>query len=455
MVEASQPVLKHRSIYRHFHRGGGYRTNRNDEKSCDKSGVQRKVIENPCARPPMITSDRVPKLPLFSRTSFRRFGPAVPCVLDAGEVKYFTLGRMALATALKDAQIGKGDEIMMPAYHCIVMVDAVLSVHATPIFYRIESNTAVDLKDIEERITPSTRALLVAHYFGFPQMQMRAIRNLCDARNLLLIEDCAHALLGGNDDKRLGFGAFGDYVIASPYKFLPAVDGGCLISRRRSLARIELRSAGARHQLKTVINLCEFAIAHRRLRALSSLRVLLQGRERLRAAMGVPKEAPSLEAHADENGLSVEFDPFWIDMKASWCSRLIMKCAAWNGIAQQRRKHYQRLDDAFRDLPGCLPLFTHLPGDVVPQVYPLLVDEAEIAFPQLKAIGVPIIRFGEFLWEHMDRSVCPVSLDLSRRVFQFPCHQDLRCEELDWIIRTVREVMERVHLGEPKNGHGR
>jgi perosamine synthetase len=400
----------------------------------------------------MLEFDRVPKLPLFSRASFRRVGSRVPCVTEIGDVKYFTLGRMALSAALKDAQIGKGDEVLMPAYHCIVMVDAVLSVGATPVFYRIQSNTLVNLQDIEARITPSTRALLVAHYFGFPQLEMPAIRNICNARNLFLIEDCAHALLGGDEGKTFRFGAAGDYVIASPWKFLPAVDGGCLISSRRSLARIALKSAGARYQLKTVINLCEFALAHGRLNALRGLRLLLRGKDRLRDAVRMAKSTPLVENHS-AGDLSIDFDPFWTDKEASWCARLIIKCAAWNGIAQLRRQHYNRLDTTLRDLPGCTPLFTHLPNGIVPQVFPLLVDEPEIVFPQLKALGVPIIRFGEFLWEHMDRSLCPVSVDLARRVFQFPCHQDLRRDELDWIIGTVREVIGRVHLGEPANGY--
>jgi dTDP-4-amino-4,6-dideoxygalactose transaminase len=361
---------------------------------------------------------------------------------------------MALSAAFRDARIGKGDEVLMPAYHCIVMVDAVLSAGATPVFYRIQSATAVNLRDIEERITPSTRALLVAHYFGFPQTGMQAIRNLCNARNLLLIEDCAHALLGGDEDKTVGFGTFGDYVVASPWKFLPAVDGGCLISSRRSLAGLALKPTGARYQLKAVINLCEFAFANGRLSALGGLRILLRGKDRLRDAVKVAAQTPLLEDHTT-NDLSIEFDPSLIDQKASWCSRLIIKCAAWNGIAQLRRKHYERLDTALRGFPGCTPLFASLPTGVVPQVYPVLVDEPEIVFPQLKALGVPIIRFGEFLWEHMDPNLCPVSLDLSRRVFQFPCHQDLRSDELDWIIRTIRGVVERVHLGEPANGHGK
>jgi perosamine synthetase len=392
----------------------------------------------------MVDSDRVSKTPLFSMASFRGGRSKIRCVMGAGEVQYFTLGRMALAAALKDAGICDDDEVLMPAYHCIVMVDAVLFAGATPVFYRIHPNTNVDLADIEQRITPFTRALVVAHYFGFPQPEIQAIRNLCDARNLVLIEDCAHALLGSGIGGTNFFGSFGDYVIASPYKFLPAVDGGCLISNRRSLRGIALRSAGLRYQLKMVINLCEFAVAHGRLKYFLGVRTLLKWKDRILASTKSSAVSQATKV-SDPNTLSLDFEPAFADKRASWSARFIIKCAAWAAIANLRRKNYDRLHAAFSQLGGCTPLFAHLPDGVVPQVYPLLVDEPEIVFAQLKALGVPIIRFGEFLWDYMDRKLCPVSVDLSRRVFQFPCHQDLKEEELAWIIRTVREVIGSVH----------
>mgnify|MGYP002624507101 CR=1 FL=1 len=72
---------------------------------------------------------------------------------------------------------------------------------------------------------------------------------------------------------------------------------------------------------------------------------------------------------------------------------------------------------------------------------PFLVDEPERVFPRLKARGVPVVRFGEFLWEGVDASVCPVAADYSRRVFQFPCHQDLKDREVRWIAEEVRACL--------------
>ena len=76
----------------------------------------------------------------------------------------------------------------------------------------------------------------------------------------------------------------------------------------------------------------------------------------------------------------------------------------------------------------------------MPQVFPLVFDKPERAFPLLKLAGVPIIRFGEYLWEGMDASTCPVSMQLSRCVFQFPCHQELTDEDVSWMIERIRNA---------------
>ena len=79
----------------------------------------------------------------------------------------------------------------------------------------------------------------------------------------------------------------------------------------------------------------------------------------------------------------------------------------------------------------------------MPQVFPLLIDAPERVFPVLKKAGVPVIRFGEYLWEGMEPGTCPVSMDLSRRVFQLPCHQELSDSEIEWMLEEVRAAVVR------------
>ena len=80
----------------------------------------------------------------------------------------------------------------MPAYHSLSMIPPVLWRGATPVFYRVGPDAAVDLDDAGGKVTPATRAIMVTNYFGFPQ-DLAAVRAFCDARGLSMLEDCAHA----------------------------------------------------------------------------------------------------------------------------------------------------------------------------------------------------------------------------------------------------------------------
>ena len=107
-----------------------------------------------------------------------------------------------------------------------------------------------------------------------------------------------------------------------------------------------------------------------------------------------------------------------------------------------RRRNYLKLEQALRGIDGCQPLFAQLPERVYPWVFPLLTDEPAQVFDYLKLRGVPIIRFGEYLWDGIDAEVCFHSVDLSRRVMSFSCHQELTDQELDWMIRLIKEALQ-------------
>jgi hypothetical protein len=74
-------------------------------------------------------------------------------------------------------------------------------------------------------------------------------------------------------------------------------------------------------------------------------------------------------------------------------------------------------------------------------VFPLLTDNPRPLFRTLKMQGVPIIRFGEYLWPGVDAAVCANSVDLSQRVLSFSCHQELRDGELEWMINQIKEAL--------------
>lgn len=155
-------------------------------------------------------------------------------------------GRAALYLTLKALGIGPGDEVLLQAYTCIAVPNAVVWAGARPVYADIEPSTLnVDANDLEAKITPNTRAIIVQHTFGRPG-PIREIVALARGRGLRVIEDCAHALgasLAGPPPAPAGvvqpLGSFGDAAIFSlgRDKVISSVSGGLIATRDPALAR--------------------------------------------------------------------------------------------------------------------------------------------------------------------------------------------------------------------------
>lgn len=384
---------------------------------------------------------RIPQHTVLSSATFRaeHSNEYWPSILDVGAVKFVTSGRVGIALALKHMGVGRNDKILVPAYHCSSMVEPVLWAGATPVFYRVHENAAIDVDDVRAKVDRATKALMVTHYFGFHQ-DMPGIRSLCDEAGIALIEDCAHAFFGRVADRPPGW--YGDYAIASSMKFFPVIDGGCLVSSRRRLDEIRTLPAGLGFELKAAINTLEQALHYGRLAWLGVLvKLPIRIKDALWGALKAlgPKGVAANLAPAASSG-GRQFDAMWVDKRMSVASRLILGWASKARIVSRRREHYRRMLGALRDLPGGRPLFPELPAGVVPYVFPVLVDDPDRVFPALKRQGVPMLRWEE-LAEGVDGSVCPVSARFSRCLLQFPIHEELSAEELEWMIAQIRSVL--------------
>lgn len=390
---------------------------------------------NTVSRPP------IPLAPVLSLASFRRGGAArAKSVLDAGEALFVTSGRVAIALALREMGVGPGDKVLVPAYHSPSMVPPVLWRGAQPVFYRVRPDASVDLADVAAKLDRSVRVLMVTHYFGFPQQEIATIRSLCDVRGIRLLEDCAHCLIGEHQGRPVG--AWGDYAAASSMKFLPIYEGGVLVSRHHSLKSVALRPAGAGFEAKVALNSLERGLAHGRLAAMrAALWLPMAAKDALWRMLKSRREAGGPPLAPGSSDSSFDFDPAWADKRSSWFARTMTRLASPGRIAAARRANYERLDAALRGLPGGHPLHPRLPPGACPWVYPFVADDPELLFARLREAGVPVVRFGQPLWQGVDASVCPTSAELSRRVLGFPVHQELRERELAWMLDAIRKAM--------------
>lgn len=130
-------------------------------------------------------------------------------------------GTDALHLALRAAGIGEGDEVITSAFTFIATAEAIRYVGATPVFVDIDPKSFnLDPAAVEAAITARTKAVMPVHLFGQPADLLRLVA-LCEARGLLLIEDCAQSFGATVNGKQTG--AFG---LASGFSFFPSKNLG-------------------------------------------------------------------------------------------------------------------------------------------------------------------------------------------------------------------------------------
>jgi len=139
-------------------------------------------------------------------------------------------GISALRLALLGIGVTTNDEVIIPAYSCVALANAILSIGAIPVPVDIEKNTYnIDIECIKKAITSKTKVIIAVHTFGQPS-QIEEIISL----GYKVIEDCAHCLgidyTGKHTIKPNGNWA--DAAITSFYatKLIGAGEGGAVLS---------------------------------------------------------------------------------------------------------------------------------------------------------------------------------------------------------------------------------
>ena len=145
-------------------------------------------------------------------------------------------GTVTMEVALRAANIGWGDEVIVPAYTFQATAAAPMAAGAIPVIVDIDPETyCIDPKAIEEAITSKTKAVIVVH-LGAQMADMDAVMAIAGRHDLMVIEDCAHAHGARWRGRGAGtIGHFGSFSLQSS-KILTAGEGGVLLCRTPELA---------------------------------------------------------------------------------------------------------------------------------------------------------------------------------------------------------------------------
>jgi perosamine synthetase len=138
-------------------------------------------------------------------------------------------GTAALHLALAAAGVGDGDEVTIPTLTFVATANAVRYCGARPIFVEADPrHWGMDVRDLEARLTPRTRAIVPVHLYGHPS-DMDPILALARRRGLVVVEDAAQALGAQYRGRRVG--SLGDVGCFSFYgnKVMTTGEGGMCV----------------------------------------------------------------------------------------------------------------------------------------------------------------------------------------------------------------------------------
>ena len=155
-------------------------------------------------------------------------------------------GTAALHLIVKALGIGPGDEVLVPSFTFVASVNVILYEGAKPVFVDIEPDTYnLDPEDLERRITPRTKAIMVVDVFGHPA-EWDEISRIAEKYGLKVIDDSCEALGAEYKGKKLG--QFGDAAAFAfyPNKQMTTGEGGMIVTNDEQVAKLcrSLRNQG-------------------------------------------------------------------------------------------------------------------------------------------------------------------------------------------------------------------
>jgi dTDP-4-amino-4,6-dideoxygalactose transaminase len=116
--------------------------------------------------------------------------------LGIERVYFYWKGRVALYALLKAMGVGHGDEVILPAYTCVVVPNAILYLGAKPVYVDVlDSTYNMDINTVESAITKHTKVIICQNTYGL-STNLQKLNALATKYNLLTIEDCTHGFGG-------------------------------------------------------------------------------------------------------------------------------------------------------------------------------------------------------------------------------------------------------------------
>jgi len=149
----------------------------------------------------------------------------------------FMSGRESLSAIVAALGLGKGDEVIVPGYTCVVVANSLAFAGITPVYADIENETyGIDVARLDRCVMPNTRAIVIQHLYGLVCRDYLATIEYAKARGLFVIEDCAQATGAMLDGVRVGNRGDAAFYSLEQSKVLTTFQGGVAVAKDEAVA---------------------------------------------------------------------------------------------------------------------------------------------------------------------------------------------------------------------------
>ena len=132
---------------------------------------------------------------------------------NKGELFFYGGARMGIFSILKYLNLKKNDEVIITAFTCSVVVNAIKKLNLKPIYVDIDKKTlGTSFIDLKKKIQKKTKLIVVQHSFGIP-CEIKKIIKLAKKNKIFVLEDCSISVGSKINNKALG--TFGDASVFS------------------------------------------------------------------------------------------------------------------------------------------------------------------------------------------------------------------------------------------------
>jgi dTDP-4-amino-4,6-dideoxygalactose transaminase len=196
---------------------------------------------------------------------------SVPTDAAPGQFEFtYYRGRVALYAILRSLGIGPGDKVIIQAFTCLAVPEAVAATGATPTFVDIQpQGYNIDSTILEAHIGRETKAIVVQHTYGIPA-DMRPILEIAGRHGLPVVEDCCHTYYSRTDGQLVGtLGAAAFYSFEWGKPMVLGLGGAAVVQDPQVRARLaaahrsEFGSPPVSRQMRLEAQYLAFALFYR------------------------------------------------------------------------------------------------------------------------------------------------------------------------------------------------